>query len=53
MDGGYLMLTELFGPIPGDKTVYALAKGQVSIDDLQKPTSAKPHRNRMSPQLKP
>src|SRR3954454_8211274 len=25
LDGGYLMLTEMFGPVPGDKTVYALA----------------------------
>jgi flagellar P-ring protein precursor FlgI len=41
LDGGYLMLTEMFGPVPGDKTVYALAKGQVSIDDPQKPTSAR------------
>jgi flagellar P-ring protein precursor FlgI len=41
LDGGYLMLTEMFGPIPGDKTVYALAKGQISIDDLQKPTSGR------------
>src|SRR6476660_8318452 len=41
LDGGYLMLTEMFGPIPGDKTVYALAKGQISIDDSQKPTSGR------------
>src|SRR4029078_11684874 len=37
LDGGYLMLTELFGPVPGDKKVYALAKGQVSIDDIARP----------------
>ncbi len=41
LDGGYLMLTEMFGPVPGDKTVYALAKGQISIDDPQKPTSGR------------
>src|SRR6478752_8596484 len=37
LDGGYLMLTELFGPVPGDKKVYALAKGQISIDDIARP----------------
>lgn len=37
LDGGTLMLTQLLGPLPGDKTVYALAKGQVSIDDLARP----------------
>jgi flagellar P-ring protein FlgI len=36
-----LMLTEMFGPIPGDKTVYALTKGQVSIDDQLKPQSGR------------
>jgi flagellar P-ring protein FlgI len=41
LDGGYLMLTELFGPVPGDKQVYALAKGQVSIDDSSKPQSGR------------
>src|SRR6478752_3076617 len=37
LDGGYLMLTELFGPVPGDKKVFALAKGQISIDDIARP----------------
>ncbi len=41
IDGGYLMLTELYGPVPGDKVVYALAKGQVSIDDPAKPQSGR------------
>ena len=41
LDGGYLMLTELFGPVPGDKKVYALAKGQVSIDDSAKPQTGR------------
>ena len=41
LDGGHLMLTEMFGPIPGDKKVYALAKGQVSIDDPAKPQSGR------------
>ena len=37
LEGGYLMLTELHGPVPGDKTVYGIAKGQVSVDDIIKP----------------
>jgi flagellar P-ring protein FlgI len=41
LEGGQLMLTELFGPIPGDKQVYALAKGQVSIDDPAKPQTGR------------
>jgi flagellar P-ring protein precursor FlgI len=41
LEGGYLMLTELKGPLPGDKTVYALAKGFVSIDDVAKPQTAR------------
>jgi flagellar P-ring protein precursor FlgI len=41
LDGGYLMLTELKGPVPGDKTVYALAKGLVSIDDAAKPQTGR------------
>lgn len=41
LDGGSLMLTELYGPVPGDRNVYALARGQVSIDDPQKPQSGR------------
>lgn len=37
LEGGYLMLTELHGPVPGDKTVYGIAKGQISVDDIVKP----------------
>ncbi len=37
LEGGYLMLTELHSPVPGDKTVYGLAKGQISIDDVIAP----------------
>jgi len=37
LEGGVLMLTELRGPLPQDRTVYALAKGPVSLDDLAKP----------------
>lgn len=39
LEGGYLMLTELHGPVPGDKTVYGIAKGAISIDDIIKPQS--------------
>src|SRR4029079_5450655 len=41
IDGGTLMLTELKGPVPGDKTVYALAKGAVSIDDPARPQTGR------------
>lgn len=41
LDGGTLMLTELYGPIPGDRVVYGLAKGLVSIDDLTKPQTGR------------
>src|SRR5262245_39911486 len=41
LEGGTLMLTALKGPIPGDTTVYAMAKGLVSIDDLAKPQSGR------------
>jgi flagellar P-ring protein FlgI len=37
IDGGYLMLTELQGPVAGDRTIYALAKGNVALDDPAKP----------------
>ena len=41
LEGGQLMLTELYGPLPGDKTVYALAQGLISIDDALRPQSAR------------
>jgi flagellar P-ring protein FlgI len=41
LDGGYLMLTEMKGPVPGDKTVYAVARGYVSIDDPSRPQTAR------------
>jgi flagellar P-ring protein FlgI len=37
LEGGNLMLTELKGPVPVDKTVFALAKGLVSVDDPARP----------------
>jgi flagellar P-ring protein precursor FlgI len=33
LEGGYLMLTVLKGPLPGDKTVYGLDRGMISVDD--------------------
>jgi flagellar P-ring protein FlgI len=41
LDGGHLMLTELKGPNPVDKTVYALAQGQVSLDDAARPQTGR------------
>jgi flagellar P-ring protein precursor FlgI len=41
IDGGYLMLTQLHGPLPGDKTVYGLARGPVSIDDVARPQTGR------------
>jgi len=37
LDGGELMLTELKGPLPNDDTIYGLARGQISLDDLARP----------------
>ena len=37
LEGGQLMLTELHGPLPADKTVYGLAKGAISVDDSARP----------------
>jgi flagellar P-ring protein precursor FlgI len=39
--GGQLMLTELYGPLPSDRTVYGLARGLVSIDDILLPQSGR------------
>jgi flagellar P-ring protein precursor FlgI len=41
LEGGQLMLTELYGPFPGDKTVYGLAKGFLSIDDPLRPQTGR------------
>jgi flagellar P-ring protein FlgI len=41
LEGGYLMLTELKGPVPGDKKVYALARGYVALDDVSKPQTGR------------
>src|SRR5436190_21996146 len=39
--GGQLLLTEMKGPRPDDKTVYGLATGQISPDDLASPQIGK------------
>lgn len=41
LEGGNLMLTELHGPLPGDKTIYGLARGQISVDDQARPQTGK------------
>lgn len=41
LEGGQLVLTELYGPIPGDKSVYGLAHGLVSIDDIVRPQTGR------------
>jgi flagellar P-ring protein precursor FlgI len=39
--GGRLLLTEMRGPRPDDKTVYGLAKGQISLDDPASPQTGR------------
>lgn len=39
--GGYLLLTEMRGPRPDDKTIYGLAKGQISLEDLASPQTGR------------
>jgi flagellar P-ring protein precursor FlgI len=41
LEGGHLLLTELHGPLPADRTVYGLAQGPVAIDDPLLPQSGK------------
>src|SRR5947209_7243957 len=41
LEGGNLMLTEMKGPVPGDKMIYALARGLVSIDDKERPQTGR------------
>jgi flagellar P-ring protein precursor FlgI len=43
LSGGYLMPTPLLGPRPGDERVYAMAQGQVDLEDQSKPTVGKIH----------
>ena len=44
LEGGTLMLTPLLGPRPDQPNVYALAQGQVKLQNLATPTSATIHR---------
>src|SRR6185295_16715759 len=39
--GGQLLLTEMRGPRPDDKTVYGLAKGPISIEDAASPQTGR------------
>jgi flagellar P-ring protein precursor FlgI len=41
LEGGQLMLTEMKGPLPEDKTVYGLATGLISIDDSLRPQTGR------------
>lgn len=41
IEGGQLLLTQLQGPNPADKTVYGLAKGLVSVDDAARPQTGR------------
>ena len=43
LDGGYLLLTPLLGPRPGNARVYAFAQGPLTLEDPAKPVSAKIH----------
>jgi flagellar P-ring protein precursor FlgI len=43
LDGGYLMMTPLLGPRPGNPRVYAFAQGPVYLEDAARPVSAKIH----------
>ena len=43
LSGGYLMPTPLLGPRPGDDRVYAMAQGQVDLEDQTKATVGKVH----------
>ena len=42
--GGRLMMTPLLGPRPGSDRVYGFAEGPLSLEDPEKPTTAKVHR---------
>ena len=44
LEGGTLMLTPLLGPRPDQPIVYALAQGQIKIQNIATPTSATIHQ---------
>ncbi len=43
LDGGFLMMTPLLGPQPGNPRVYAFAQGAVHLEDTARPTTGKIH----------
>jgi flagellar P-ring protein precursor FlgI len=43
IDGGYLMMTPLLGPRPGDPRIFGYAKGAITLDETGPPTSGKVH----------
>ncbi|MBC8355064.1 MAG: flagellar basal body P-ring protein FlgI [Planctomycetes bacterium] len=43
IEGGYLLMTPLLGPRPGNPRIYGYAKGQLTLDNTGPPTSAKVH----------
>ncbi|MDA1055560.1 MAG: flagellar basal body P-ring protein FlgI [Planctomycetota bacterium] len=43
IEGGYLMMTPLLGPRPGNPRIYGYGQGAISLDDTGPPTSAKVH----------
>jgi flagellar P-ring protein precursor FlgI len=43
IEGGYLMMTPLLGPRPGNPRIYGYAQGAVALDTTGPPTSAKVH----------
>lgn len=43
IEGGYLMMTPLLGPRPGNPRIYGYAQGAISLDETGPPTSAKIH----------
>ncbi len=43
LEGGYLMMTPLLGPRPGNPRIYGYAQGAIALDNSGPPTSAKVH----------
>lgn len=43
IEGGYLMMTPLLGPRPGNPRIYGYAQGAITLDKTGPPTSAKVH----------
>jgi len=43
LQGGYLLLTPLLGPRPGDTRIYGYAQGSLATENANSPTSARIH----------